>query len=229
MSIAADIQSLSPGAIIDLFELDATNIDGNTIVRWCNYVNEKGTDVIWDGNTYTRIPVKADGFEKSSDGKQPRPKLTVSNVGGIVGNFTRGLDDLVGAKVTRIRTFVKYLDADNFVSGNPQADPNVAFPIEVWGIDRKASENPIQIVFELASSLDLSGVKLPNRQVTQNSCWWQYRSGECGYTGPAVATRNDEPTNIDELDDCGKRIESCKLRFGENNELPIGCFPGVGK
>jgi phage-related protein len=31
------------------------------------------------------------------------------------------------------------------------------------------------------------------------------------------------------LDDvCGKRLSSCKARFGENAELPFGSFPSLG-
>jgi phage-related protein len=31
------------------------------------------------------------------------------------------------------------------------------------------------------------------------------------------------------LDDvCGKRLTSCKARFGENFELPFGSFPSLG-
>ena len=29
-------------------------------------------------------------------------------------------------------------------------------------------------------------------------------------------------------DVCGKRVASCKLRFGDNGELPFGSFPGAG-
>jgi phage-related protein len=27
---------------------------------------------------------------------------------------------------------------------------------------------------------------------------------------------------------CGKRVESCKLRFGATAELPFGSYPGAG-
>jgi phage-related protein len=29
-------------------------------------------------------------------------------------------------------------------------------------------------------------------------------------------------------DVCGKRVDSCKLRFGQNAELPFGGYPGIG-
>lgn len=229
MSVASDVQKLDPGAIVDLFELDTSPISGGMTLRWCNHVNELGNDVVFDGEVYTRLPVQASGFEKTSDGKQPRPSLSVANVSGLVGALARELNDLVGAKLIRRRIFVKYLDPENFVSGvNPISDPNARFPDEVWFVDRKASENGIFIEFELASSLDLSGVMLPRGQVVQKTCPWLYRGAECGYTGPAVAREDDTATAIDAEDKCGKRLASCELRF-PNEPLNFGGFPGVGR
>ena len=227
MTIESDVQNLSPGQIVDFFELDATSIGGSTIY-WHNGVNELGTDVVWQATTYTRLPVEASGFERSGTGSLPRPTLKVANVTGLVGALAKDLDDLAGAKVTRRRTFVKYLDASNFASGNPYADPNVGFPDEIWIVDRKASENGIFIEFELAAIFDLAGVKLPRRQIIQNTCTWAYRSAECSYSGGAVADINDNLVTTLAEDVCGKRIASCKLRFGTYTVLPYGGFPGAG-
>lgn len=229
MSVDSDVQKLDPGAVVELLELDTTNFDGGEILRWCNHVAETGNDVVFDGITYYRFTYKAEGFERSSESKQPRPTLSVVNVTGLVGALAKELNDLVGAKLIRRRIFVKYLDAVNFESGiNPIADPNARFPDEIWFIDRKAAENGIFIEFELASSLDLSGVMLPRGQVVQNTCPWLYRGAECGYTGPAVARSDDTPTSVLAEDKCGKRLSSCQLRF-VNEPLNIGAFPGVGR
>lgn len=226
--IESDVQSLNPGQIVDLFELDATALGGD-VLRWHNGVNMLGADIVWQGNSYTRIPVEASGFARSGKGSLPRPTLKVANVSGLIGALARGLNDLVGAKVTRLRTFAKYLDAVNFPGGiNPQADPNVGFPNEVWFVDRKATENGIYIEFELAAAFDVQGVRLPRRQCIQNVCTWGYRSAECGYSGGPVADKYDTPTTNAALDQCGKRLASCKLRFGQYAELPAGMFPGVG-
>ena len=86
-----------------------------------------------------------------------------------VNNVTPG-NDLTGATVTRIRTLVKYLDADNFVdNSNPYGtpDPNAEFPREIYKIDRKATENREIIQFELAAVFDLAGVRAPQRQCTR--------------------------------------------------------------
>jgi len=62
----------------------------------------------------------------------------------------------------------------------------------------------------------------------QNICPWRYRSSECGYTGTAYFNANDQSVTTLEQDVCGKRLSSCKLRFGEFAELPYGGFPASG-
>jgi lambda family phage minor tail protein L len=225
--IQSDIQSLTPGTLVDMYVLDATAI-GGTVLRFYTGVNELGNDIVWQGNTYTRFPIEISGFEKNSKGAIPRPKAKIANITGLVGALVHGLNDLIGATVTRKRTFLKYLDAVNFAAGNPSADPAVEFPAETYIIDRKTSENKVYIEFELAAAWDVQGVKLPRRQCIANICPWAYRSAECGYAGGAVADANDVATGTLALDACGKRIASCMLRFGSNNELPFGGFPGAG-
>ena len=223
----SDVQSLAPGALVELFTLDATP-KGGSLLRWSNDVNALGNDIVFSGNSYSRFPVEANGFEKTGTGSLPRPTLRVANVSGLVSAMIAQLDGLVGCKVTRTRIFSKYLDAVNFPGGvNPLADPNAAFTPEVWYIDRKASENGIFVEFELAAAFDVSGVLLPRRQCIQNVCTWQYRSAECGYTGTQYFDRLDKPATLAN-DACGKRLQSCELRFGVNAELPFGGFPAVG-
>jgi len=228
MAIASDIQTLAPGALVDLFELDASAL-GGVVTRFHAGVNALGSDVVWDGDTYTRFPIEAEGFEWNGQGTIPRPKIRAANANGLIGALARELQDLVGAKLTRRRTFVKYLDAVNFPGGvNPTADPNCGFPDEVWFVDRKSAENGLYVERELSAAFDVAGVALPRRQCIQNVCTWRYRSAECGYTGGAVADKNDVATTDPAKDACGKRLNSCKKRFGTYNKLPFGGFPGVG-
>lgn len=228
MSIASDIQKLNPGQIVELFELDPTALGGD-ILRWHAGVNGLGNNITWQSNIYSRFPVEAGGFEKNTKGTLPRPTLRAANVSGLIGALARSLNDLGGARLTRRRTFAKYLDAVNFPAGvNPMADPNAGFPDDIWFVDRKASENGVFVEFELASAFDVAGVMLPRRQCIQNVCTWQYRSAECSYAGGAVADKNDTPTAVLAQDACGKRLASCKLRFGAYAELPYGGFPGCG-
>ncbi len=228
MTIQQDLQGLAGGSLVELFELDATNI-GGTLLRFHNGKNGLGNDVVWNGNTYTAFPIEAEGFEFSGRGQLPRPVLRVANVTGLLGALVRSYQDLVGSKLTRKRTLVKYLDAVNFPGGvNASADPSAALPDDVYFIDRKASENKVLIEFELAAAFDVAGVQLPRRFVVQNVCPWAYRGGECGYTGTAYFDRLDAPVGTLEADVCGKRLGSCKIRFGEYAELPFGGFPAAG-
>ena len=110
---------------------------------------------------------------------------------------------------------------------NPTEDPNARFPDERWFIDRKASETRDAITFELASKFDLAGQKLPRRQIIANICQWKYKGPECGYAGTDYFDADGNPVNNVNNDVCGKRVASCKLRFG-NGDLPFGSFPAAG-
>jgi len=130
------------------------------------------------------------------------------------------------AKVTRIQTCKKFLDAVNFTGGtNATADPTAKFEDQIYYIDRVASENPMMVEFELASKLDLINVALPRRQVLEH-CPWVYREDStCGYKGKKFFDINNNPTT-EANDVCGKRYTSCTLRFPEG-DLPFGGFPGA--
>lgn len=228
--IQSDIQSLALSNLVEFFEIDLNPIGVAEQYYFHNGVNGLGSDVVFDGITYTRFPIEADGFEKSGAGTQPRPTVRVANITGLIGALSRDNQDLVGVKFIRRRTFLKYIDAVNFTGGvNPLADPNAQLPIEVWYFDRKVSENNIFIEWELSSASDMTGVFLPRRQFIANVCTVGYRSTECGYAGGAVATRLNVPTSVLADDDCSKSLTGCRLRFGANGELPIGAFPSCGR
>ena len=226
-----ELAKLNPSAIIELFELHLDNtLHGSTdVYRFHAGANaDVDGNVVFNGNTYTRIPVKADGFEFTNTGTLPRPTLTISNLDGtmttllLLVNATTAGNDLGGAEVRRIRTLKKFLD------GESTADPNAKFPDERWYVDRKANESRDSVTFELASKFDLAGQKLPKRQIVANVCQWVYRSSECSYTGTDYYDVNGNEVDTEAEDVCGKRVASCKLRFGNTAQLPFGSFPGAG-
>ena len=219
-SVYADLASFEPDTIIELFELHPTlELHGTTgVTRWHAGVNEGVTgNIVWNGNTYTRLPVKADGFEFSSSGTLPRPTLTVANnfpvfAGSITAllidvNQTTPGNDLGGAEVRRIRTLKKFLD------GESGADPYATWPEEIWFIDRKSSENRDTVTFELTSKFDLANTFIPKRQLIANICQWEYRSSECSYTGANYFDADDNVAGSLAADRCGKRLDSCAKRF----------------
>ena len=135
-------------------------------------------DIVWQSNTYTRIPVKAEGFKYTGKGKLPRPTITFSNLLGSITtilqltNQTTPFSDLAGAKVTRRRTLARFLDEENFPSNvNPykvgSVDPTAEFPREVYFIERKVAENRNIVSFEMVGSFDLFGISAPKKLVTR--------------------------------------------------------------
>lgn len=227
-TITNEIQKLAPSAIIELFELDATSI-GSSIYYFHAGTNQLNADVVFNGVTYQKFPVQVEGFDFSVSGQIPRPKMRVANILGTISALVLAYQDLLGAKITRRRTFVKFLDAVNFTgSVNPTADPTAQHDPDIFYIERKVVENRNVVEFELAASFDVQGVLLPRRQMIQNSCPWVYRSAECSYTGTNYFRADDTSATLVTQDVCGKRLSSCKVRFGTYAELPFGGVPGVG-
>lgn len=228
-SISIEINKLAPSAVIELFVLDASAVGLPDPLYFHAGTNELRQNITWQGQVYTRYPIEVSGFEVTGTGPHPRPRLRVSNHLSAITALMIQYGDLVGSKITRKRTHKKFLDAVNFTDEvNPDADPDAAWPDDIFFIDRKALETRDVVEFELASAMDLAGVRLPRRQIIQNLCPWGYRSSECGYTGTDYFLSDDSATDDESQDVCGKRLSSCKARFGETSELPFGGFPGAG-
>ena len=239
----SDLQSVAPSAVIELFqlELNAAQHGVNETYYFHAGVNATNSgDIIWNGQAYLAFPIEATEFEYTGTGSLPRPKLRISNIYGTITGIILTLPNgLEGAKVTRLRTLARYLDAANFPAAgilltedgdallledgssilleaiNPTEDPTAEFPREIYYIDRKASENRDLIEFELAAAFDLVGVRAPKRQCVSNVCQWTYRGAECGYAGNAYFNFNDVPVAAIGQDVCGKRLRSCELRFSQ--------------
>lgn len=252
MTITSDVRielaGLTPSSIIELFELKTeTDLHGACeIYRFHAGVNAKiaSGPVVWKNRPYTPWPIEAEGFEYDGKGALPRPRIRIANLpveGSEQGAISAILleinalnpgSDLTGARVTRIRTLARFLDAANFEGGtNPYGTPDATaeLPQEIYYIDRKSVETRQLVEFELASVFDLAGVRAPKRQCIKNACQWRYRSTECGYVGSSYWDEADEVVSTIEEDVCGKRLDSCKLRFGEGGNLPFGSFPGIGQ
>ncbi len=231
-AVGEELNKLAPSAVIELFELDGTasSIGVDQVYRFHAGVNEQiSGNIVWNGQTYQRYPIEATGFTYQGGGQLPRPTISISNVLSLATTLVLEYNDLVGATVTRIRTLKKYIDAVNFTSEtNATADPFAEFPREIYIVDRKVSENRAVVSFELAATFDVAGVKLPRRQIIQNICPWTYKGEGCGYTGTNYFDIDDNEVDDVANDVCGHRLSSCKLRFGENAEIPYGGFPSAG-
>lgn len=181
-------------------------------------------NIIWQGETFEPMALEVSGLEMRSDGKASAPTLSMeNNIGGIQGAvsiYCLQFGDFAGAKLKVITTLAKYLDAENFSSGNATANPSEKRE-QIWFIEQKTSENSQQVTFELSNPVDFEGLKIPTRQIS-NYCNWEYRSEECGYIGSAMFTEKDEPTDNPALDRCNYRTSGCRCR---ENELHFGGFP----
>lgn len=185
-----------------------------------------GLPIIWQGNQYSAYPCQIEGVEADSSGQPTEPNLSVSNVDGTISSLCLFFDDLVQAKVTIRQTLSHYLDADNFVGGNPDADATQEF-VETYYIDSKIQEDNVTISWKLSNPADVSGQIIPARLITA-SCEWclrgEYRGPDCNYQGPMYDI-NDQPTSDPSEDRCAGVLNSCKVRFGEDNELSFGGYP----
>ena len=226
--ITEELLKLSPSTLVVLYELDLTEI-GDTKYFFYEGTTESNENIVWQGNAYSALPIEATGFDVSSEGVQATPTVTISNVFGTMSTLAREFNDLLGAKVVRRRTMLKYLDAVNFESGNVEADPTVGYEDDVFFVNRKSSETHLSVEFELSSPWDVENILLPKRQIIKNLCSWTYRDPlTCGYSGDAIADEFDAPTNLPSADRCSKTLHGgCKLRF-PIGELPYGGFPAAG-
>ena len=190
----AELQKPNPSNIVELFQLELnTTMHGVSQTYYFHNGTGQNDDanLIFNNIEYTRMPIEADGFE--FNGKQtPRPTLKISNILGTITTILLTLPQgLEGAKVTRVRTLARYVDNANFTGGeillengsnllledggaidmdqgiNPfgTPDPTATFDSQIFLIDRKSAENRGEVVFELAASSDVHGVRLPKRQV----------------------------------------------------------------
>ena len=189
MSIQQEVRNSWHDSIVELFELDLEPITGDSGDKYyfTGDIFPDGTKIQWQGQVYEPFPINITGFETTTKGTIPQPELTVANVLGTLASATNAFEDLVGAKITRRRTLGKYLD------NGTSPDPSEEFPIDIYYIERKTSETSLSISWQLASKIDLEGLQIPRRIVTQNYCVWKYRGTECGYNGPPVANERDGP------------------------------------
>lgn len=233
-SIKNDWQQPNVGELVTLFVLDATDI-GGSIYRFTSTVTSVSgvrSAVEFQGVTYFPLDIEAKGFETKGDGQLPRPKLTLNSQETTIHTAVNTYDDLIGCVIYRKKTYSKYLD------GEPLANANAEFPIDIYTIERKVAHNQERITFELSAYMDYQGRKIPARMAIRDTCTHRYRiftggsfdytNATCPYDGTDYFTREGLTTTSGN-DVCGRRLSDCKLRFGATAELPTRAFPGVGR
>lgn len=262
--VNTQLTSLTPSTPVSLYEIDLSEVSPtlkaftNTgeqpinagVLRiyneynLFNISNNQYGAIKWKDNFYYPFPVLAEGFEYASAGTLPTPKLVISNFSpdGSMNSFYKyirmqieSLGDIIGAKFTRIRTFLKYLDGNNFVSGynpfNPQSNIyEVELPKDVYYIDRKVLENRSMVEYQLASVLDIENVVLPGRTVLAKKCNFQYRGENCCYEYNSRLTKLHSGcyANIDNNYLEVRGLQSAPPVATENDQLFIGSIFSQG-
>jgi hypothetical protein len=119
--------------------------------------------------------------------------------------------DLLGATLTRLRTFRRFLD------GEPDADPTAHFEPDIWRLERKTRQDAVLVEWELASVLEQEGRRLPGRQMLRDLCSHSYRRGtSSGFDYAAAAAPSSAPPAGGEL-----------LAHGAYHSIP-GMIPQAG-
>tara|TARA_R110002167_G_scaffold195467_1_gene398205 strand:- start:1725 stop:2633 length:909 start_codon:yes stop_codon:yes gene_type:complete len=185
---------------IILFEI--SNITNSSdVIRFHGGSNAIKSSIVFDSKEYFFIPNAIEGLEERNDGQLSRPRLQLINMDGFFSRYIYDKDDLIGAEIKIVRTFLRFLDEVNFLnySGdvnfwnqmgvNP--DPSSKLRDQKYIINQKVAENKNLIEYELTSPLDLENVAIPKRQIINNYCAWKYRGKGCLYSGDPKADSND--------------------------------------
>jgi lambda family phage minor tail protein L len=177
-----EASTLDPSTLLEFYILDLSVLGGPQIFFHSNNYD----DLAWQGYVYVPFPVQAAGFEYNATGTQPRPKLSFGNASSAFSDLCRNYGDLVGAKITRKRTFLKFLD------GQPGQDENAHFPDEIWYVIQKTSETNVEVTFEVGTMMDVEAVMIPRRVVLADVCSFLYRGDGCFFNmNKAIATVDD--------------------------------------
>jgi lambda family phage minor tail protein L len=224
------LQSLEPDTKVELFSLNGAAF-GAGIYYFTTTPSD--TAIVFNGVSYPFVAVKTSGWEWNGRGTLPRPKVEAAGMNTVLRQMVRQYGDLVGAIVTRTRTFARFLDTGT------EPDPTAVLPQDIFRIEQKTQDTGDLIEWELSAYLDQQGDQLPARVVLRDTCLHTYRKWNgsafvytnvtCPYVGGSYFQADNASTGSAALDVCGKRVSSCKLRFGANNPLPGRFFPGVAR
>lgn len=231
--ISAESQKATPSPLVILYELDLTKW-GQGVARFTNQPKSNNEPIIFRGETFQVLPIEITGFETSGTGAPGRPTVTMASSASIV-SLIIGCHDLIGATLTRVKTYECFLDDGD--TPNPEA----IFQIDVYRVERKTMQNRLQVSFEITSILDQEGAYLPRCQALKNYCFFVYRYWDktqqkfiydehdpCPYMGSKYFDHNGASTSM-QFDVCGKTLHDCQIRFGNKVQLPYGGFPGMEK
>jgi len=204
--VITELAKLEPDAFIELFQLDCA-IFGGDLYLFHNQRTQGAAAILHGGLSYAAMSLEAEGFALNGTEQSPTPTITVSSIGGVVQSLIASFDDLVGARVRRLRTFRKWLDDGS------EPDSTARLSDDVFFINRKVNDTKESVTFELSSSLDIDGVMIPFRRIL-GRCQAQFKDGvNCPYVGADTT--------------CLKTVTACGIKFGTGAVLPFMGFPAI--
>jgi len=223
--ITADDQTLEPGSLIQLVELDGESRGMGTL-RY--HAHQQSGAIIWKGERYEPRPFEVSGFGRGMDGNTSTPMLKLGNLDGVITALCLNFHQLSGVRLTVRETYAKYLDAANFPGGNPEASPmerlNISYINQALSLSRE------EVTFECASPTAIKGQMLSGGQLMSRCewcLWGEYRGEDCNYTGVRMFDLDGNPVSDPALDRCGGRVSDCEIRHGKGNPLPFGGTPAT--
>lgn len=223
-------QSLEPGDLVHLYIVDLSPLGKPLLWHFC-----PTGEVVFGGVVYNHVDIEAEGFEWTGRGTLPQPKVRIANTTRLIAGELTANDNLIGARITRIKTYKQFLDSGD------TPDPEAMFSPEVYVFERKASHNKFQIEWVLSAAMDQQGRMVPGRMVIRDFCMWRYRvwnevtasydysKAQCPYNGANAFDALGQPTTPDKDTPSRKFNTCCKVRFGNNAVYPFGGFPGVAR
>lgn len=202
----SDLFLLRNSEILDLFEIKINDYEGYLCFHGSKNFDK---DLIFQNKVYLYLPSEISNLEYSSDAKQNRPTLIISNINNFITNFIKDRDDLLGKRFYRKKILAKDLDPINFGGEAKNTLGGSSFrsfiASDTYIIHRKNYETKEKVEFSLANVLDLEGMTIPNRKVYSDFCSWQYRGCGCnygkiyGYDGPTIESNVTAYTSLSEI------------------------------
>jgi lambda family phage minor tail protein L len=204
----SDLFLLKNTEVIDLYEIKINDFEGYFRFHGSKNFNK---DLIFKDVVYIYIPSELSSLEYSSEGKQSRPILSISNVNNFIGNFIKDRNDLLGCRFFRKKILAKDLDDVNFGGTDKNTLGSASFSSfissDTYIIQKKNTEQKDKVDFLLANVLDMDGLVVPARKIFNDTCQWQYRGCGCnygklnGYDGPSVPVQTNRFVNLTDITD----------------------------
>lgn len=169
------------------------NIDNNMI-----YICNNNENITFQGRTYTAVPFVLEPVKSDLKGELPTVTLRISNVSAYLMTYMEQYSGGVGASVLLRVVNTAYL-SENY------AELEMNFDV----IKSEASSEWVSFTLGAPSPLNK---RFPLYRYLANHCRWQYKSVECGYTGPLAS--------------CKKTLDDCR---NHNNSKRFGGFIGLSR